>query len=689
MGYSDFGLRIGVEGEKDFKAALSNINQTFKVLGSEMKLVSSEFDKNDKSVGALTARNEVLNKSIDAQKDKVSTLESALKNAADSFGESDKRTQSWQIQLNNAKAALNGMERELSDNVKSLDEMSDGEKDAAKQADNLGDEAAGTAKEADKLGDELGKTADSAENSGGKFEKLGGILKGVGTACAAAFAAIGAAAVSAGKGLYDIAAEAAAAGDRIDKTSQKLGLSASGFQEWEFVLSHNGASIESLSAGLNKLNNTVDDAANGNDKAAEKFARLGISMDDLKGKSREDIFNMTVAGLQGISDESEKAAIAADLLGKSAVELGPLLNQSAEATAELKRQANDLGIVMSDDAVASAAVFTDSMDNLNRSFGGFKNRIGAEMLPGLTLITDGLTGIIAGTDGAAEQIQQGAAQVVQSVTGVLPQIMDVVMSLIGALAEVAPQIISALVSGIVDNLPTLIPAAVDAVVTIVQGLIQNLPMLLDAALQLVIGLADGILAAIPQLIAALPALIQALVDFVIGAIPQIIDAGIKLLTSLVSALPEIITAIVEAIPQIIDGLVTAVLESIPQLIDAGIALLVSLIQSLPTIITTLVTAIPQIIASLISAIIGSIPQLIQAGIQQRGGFGQRSGKRRGRTCGFGRFARDGSANDRPFRGRHPQGFAGALQPDADRFESAGQACRALKRGVLWDLRLAG
>ena len=41
----NFGLKIGLEGEKEFKKALSEINQSFKVLGSEMKLVSSQFDK--------------------------------------------------------------------------------------------------------------------------------------------------------------------------------------------------------------------------------------------------------------------------------------------------------------------------------------------------------------------------------------------------------------------------------------------------------------------------------------------------------------------------------------------------------------------------------------------------------------------------------------------------------------------
>lgn len=42
-----FGLKIGLEGEKEFKKALADINQSFKVLGSEMKLATSQFDKND------------------------------------------------------------------------------------------------------------------------------------------------------------------------------------------------------------------------------------------------------------------------------------------------------------------------------------------------------------------------------------------------------------------------------------------------------------------------------------------------------------------------------------------------------------------------------------------------------------------------------------------------------------------
>ena len=73
-----FGLKIGLEGEKEFKKALADINQSFKVLGSEMKLATSQFDKNDKSVEALAARNKVLRKEIDEQTTKIETPSQGL-----------------------------------------------------------------------------------------------------------------------------------------------------------------------------------------------------------------------------------------------------------------------------------------------------------------------------------------------------------------------------------------------------------------------------------------------------------------------------------------------------------------------------------------------------------------------------------------------------------------------------------
>ncbi len=203
------------------------------------------------------------------------------------------------------------MEREVSDNEKAIDAMSDEMGDAEKAADGLGDEV-----------EETGKQSDDA---GGKFEKFGSVLKSVGKALAVTMAAIGTAAVAAGKKLYDMANDVAATGDNIDKMSQRLGLSREAYQEWDYVLSQSGVDINSVQTGMKTLTNTIDDAKNGTDKAIEKFTRLGITQEDLANKSREDIFAMTIAGLQKMTDDTEKAALANDMFSRSGQEMIPLL----------------------------------------------------------------------------------------------------------------------------------------------------------------------------------------------------------------------------------------------------------------------------------------------------------------------------------------------------------------------------
>lgn len=140
-----------------------------------MKLVTAQFGQNDDSVEALTARQQVLGREVEAQRKKVETLRAALDNATTSFGENDRRTQQWQIQLNNAEAALIGMERELEDNTDALER-------AGKEMDDAGDHA-------DDLANEIDDAADETEDAGEKFEGLGTVCKATAAAMAAAFAA--------------------------------------------------------------------------------------------------------------------------------------------------------------------------------------------------------------------------------------------------------------------------------------------------------------------------------------------------------------------------------------------------------------------------------------------------------------------------------------------------------------------
>lgn len=568
----NFGLKIGLEGEKEFKKALADINSSFKVLGSEMKLVSSQFDKNDHSVQALSSRNQVLNKEIETQKQKIEVLRQALQNAAESFGENDKRTQNWQIQLNNAEAALNDMERELKDNNSALEQAESGFDEAGKEADEFGKE--------------------------------------VGKAMAAAMAAIGTAAIAAGKKLWDMSNDVAAAGDAIDKTSQKIGISAEAYQEWDYVFQRCGADVNGLQTGMKKLSGVISDAASGSSSVADKLAAVGLSIEDLNGKSQEQQLSIVIAALQDMEAGAERTTAANDLLGKSAVDMAAVLNMSAEETQALIDEAHDYGMVMSNEAVAASATFEDSLTKLQGTMGGLKNRMVGELLPGISMIMDGLSDLVAGNEEAGEELKNGVMSVVETVTEMIPQAVQLISMIAAAILESAPSIIRALAEGIITSIPELLPVVLQVITELVAALLELLPQLVEAGMQIIASLIIGIAQALPTLIPQMVEVVVQMVQTLIDNLPLILDAALQLIEGLAQGILDAIPVLIEALPEVIMGIVNFLLDSIPEIIETGITLLTSLIEALPNIIQTIVAAIPQIINGIINAVLNSIPQII-------------------------------------------------------------------------------
>lgn len=648
----DFGLKIGLEGEKEFKKALSEINQSFKVLGSEMKVVQSQFDKNDSSVEALTARNQVLNKEIEAQKQKIETLKSALSNAAESFGENDRRTQSWQIQLNNATATLNDMEHELDRNNAALE-------DADREMDDVADSA-------DDMGEEIDDAADSADKSKGKFESLGKVLKGIGAAMGAVAVAAGAAAVKLGKEVIAAYADYEQLVGGVDtlfkESSQELqtyaanayktaGMSANDYMET--VTSFSASLIQSLGGDTEKAVKYADMAITDmSDNANKMGTDMSLIQNAYQGFAKQNytMLDNLKLGYGGTKTEMER--LLADAQAISGIEYN--IDSYADVVEAIHVIQESMGVAGATAAEAEGTIsgsinsLQAALQNMLVGFGDAdadmemlcQNMVDAlqNVIKNITPVIENMVKVLPTVTGALleaaadllptllETVTSLFTQLLNTILTLLPQlipaVVQAVMTIVQALIDNLPllvdaavQLVVALVEGLGMALPQLIPAAVQAVITIVEGLVSNLPLILDAALQLIMGLAEGLLAAIPMLIEALPSIIMAIIDFILGSIPQIIQAGIQLLTSLVSALPEIIVAVVAAIPQIIDGIITAVLDSIPLIIQAGIDLLVALIQALPEIITAIVAAIPQIIGSIVNALINSIPKIVQAGVQ--------------------------------------------------------------------------
>lgn len=608
----NFGLKIGVEGEKEFKNALRDINQSFKVLGSEMNLVSSQFDRQDKSIQAITARNTVLNKEIDTQKEKIKTLEMALQNAATSFGENDKRTQAWQIQLNNAKAALNGMERELEQNNKALDT-------AGKEFNEAGQQA-------DEFGDEIKKAADKSDDAGNRFEKLGGILKGIGIAMGTAMAAIGTAAVSAAKSLTDMSVGAAAYADDILTMSTVTGMSAENLQAYKYAADLVDVSLDTLTGSMAKQVKSMSSARDGSKSMSEAYAKLGVSVADSNGQLRdsETVYWETIDALGKVANETERDALAMQIFGKSAQELNPLIAQGSAGIAELTEEAKRMGAVMSEDSLNALGAFDDSIQRLKAGAGAAKNALGMVLLPQLQLLADDGVSLLgdftrrlneAGGDWnkISEVIGTTIGGIASIILENLPKIIDVamniVLSLIGAITDNLPMIIESasqmvftLLQGLIDALPQITEGALQLILALVDGIIANLPALVEAALTMIVTLASGIGEALPELIPSIVEAVILIVEVLLNNMDKILEAAFKIIEGLAKGLLDALPRLIEALPRIIDSIINFITNNLPKIIEMGIQLTVQLAVGLVKAIPQLVAQLPQIVTAIITGI---------------------------------------------------------------------------------------
>lgn len=353
------GTNIALDGEKEFRNAIKSIKTDMTVLGSEMKKVSSEFIDNKNSVEALTAKGKVLEKQLESQANKVDVLKKAMSSSADQYGENDKKTKDWQIQLNNAEADLNKLNSEIGQN-----------KDEMQKAINPTDD----------LGKEIKQMGDNADKAGGHALNMGDVIKANLTSAAviggikalgSAFVALGKQAFGAVQGVVDNASA-------ISDNSKKAGVSAEEYQKWTYAAGLAGVEQEKLTALMVKQQTSFANATDGAKTQAEAYKKLKIN---IEGMTSGDAFNAVLRALAETKDETERNSIANDIFGKSYADLVPLLSEGADGMDKLKQEASDLGGVMSDETVEAGDKLGDTMDQVKTMLGGVTVAIVEELMP--------------------------------------------------------------------------------------------------------------------------------------------------------------------------------------------------------------------------------------------------------------------------------------------------------------------
>ena len=565
--------KIILEGEKEYRAACKGINTSLREIGSEMKLATAEFGDNAESIEALTRKQDILQKQLDEQAKKAKAAEAALKKMREGgIDPTDPAYQKMQTNLNNTRAEMVKVQRELDDTSKKL------------KSSKIDWES---------VGDTVGKVG-----------------KAIGAGVAAMGAAIGAAA-TAFLGLAESTREARENMGKLEAGFTTAGHSAEDakntYTELYGILGDDGQATEAA-AHLAQLTNNEQELATWTDIATGVYATFGDSL---------PIENLTEAANETAKTGQITGGLA-DALNWAGVSEDEFQSKLDACTTEQERQAlitETLNGLYSDAAEAYREVNGDIIEaqkataNLNSAMAALGaiaepivtklKQLAADLLQQITpfveLIGTGLTGALEGAEGAAQQFSEG-------LLGLVTFIVEQLGTMLPTFLEFALQMIGTLATGIAQALPTLVPTIVSIITQLVQTLIDNIPMLIDAALQLITGLAQGIINAIPVLVAALPQVITSLVNGLLAANPQIIQAGVQLFVSLIQNLPTIIVEIVKAVPQIVSGIVQAFASLDGEMVSAGANLLHGLWEGISSAASWLWDKVTGWASSLVSGI---------------------------------------------------------------------------------------
>ena len=411
MATPGINTKVKMDGEKEYRAALAQINAGLKNLGAEMRATEQDFADNADSVEALTAKGDVLTRQMQTQQEKVDTLREVLQKAGESYGEADKRTIDWKTSLIDAETKLKQMQASLEENNDALEKAGangtkfqqamEKVKDSVAKAKEEGTGAKGVfANLKESFADGKGEAVGLGDAIGGAADKLGinlpegatkalNSLNGINAGTAAAvggFAALVAAGVKVEKQLMSITKESAEYAKEVKTLASVTGQSVEEVQEWQYASDMRGVTYDRVKDSLKEITNKMQEAQNGSEDTAGAFRTLGVEIENTDGslRSADAVFYDVIDSLGNMHNQAQRDALAMDLMSESAQELNPLIEVGSEGLKKYTDEAHELGYVLDNEAVEALAATDAAQQKLLKTQEAVTKQISAEYAPYMT-----------------------------------------------------------------------------------------------------------------------------------------------------------------------------------------------------------------------------------------------------------------------------------------------------------------
>ena len=381
----------------------------------------------------------------------------------------------------------------------------------------------------DKANESLAKTDKKATGVAEGLGKVAGTVAGVATAVVGTATAIGGAVLS-------VADDFSQQTDEIDKASIRMGITAEKYQELAYAAGQCGVEMSTM------------------EQAAKKLEGTDLNLDD----AMNQIMSLTTA--------EERSAKAAELFGdKLAYNLSPLIEQSGEDFDGLIERANELGLVMSGDAVKAGVEFGDLMSDLKQSIGALKNSLGAAFVPMLNEFLKGLISYIP-------QIQEAVGRFAPMISDFFSELIPIMLNVTDEIFPVLMDILNSLLPVLGELIATLLPTAVEIIQTVIPLALELVQAILPLALELITSLLPLITAILPLLepiVGILLAILVPLTNMLTHLLPPIIDILVMLITQVINQLVDALNwveGVVLGVMNVLDSSITPWIDSIMQML---------------------------------------------------------------------------------------------------------------------------
>lgn len=553
---TDIGPKIGLDGEKEFRAALQSMGQQLKTLDTEMRAVTSAFGANDKSQKALSAQSDVLTQKLSTQEARLAEIQKALDYARANYAENSNEVQRWQQAMNNATADVNKTKREI-ENLGTETEDT-GEKvsifgDVLKA--NLASEAIISGVKA--LAGAIKSLIGGAVESYGDFEQLVGGVEtlfkdSAGVVQGYAQNAYKTAGLSANDYMETVTSFSASLlqsmGNDTAKAAEKADLAITDMSDNANKMGTDMTSIQNAYQGFAKSNYTMlDNLKLGYGGTKEEMQRL-IDDANALNAAQGNYTNYTINSYADIVDAIHTVQTEMGITGTTAKEAATTIQGSAAAAkAAWKNLTTGLGDENAD------------LTQLVLTFGESVATAAKNIIP---RIEQTMAGIGSALKLASQELVQNAAG---SISDGLPQFVASIGTLMSGLAQAlsnsAPillQSVLSLVNQTTDyvkgNLPQFIASGLSALLSFSEGFRGGVGQMVDAALDLIKTLASGIVEALPEFIATVPTIISNFANAINDNAPKILAAALSIIVTLAKGLVQNIPVIIQNMPKIIGAI---------------------------------------------------------------------------------------------------------------------------------------